>query len=322
MVATWKTTRQSLQLSLSSTEPFVLFASSPRFDDVQHASAFFRQYLAAVTWQRMDTADVLLLTDDAVATAMGSSLGFATDSHYESRSDNGLPLFPSLCRRVLELYPTHHWFMYTNSDMMYEPREVVETVRALQHDKRPLLGVGVRRNLDAMYSMACMASADGCLREQAKAHSELFSSWAFEFFIMPRRLLEVLALHSPNYTIATPAFDNTVVLLAHLGPRRHFVVDVSDTVTALHLNHGDPWMSHSRAGAERNLELFRRFRQDYNVPGDGTECTLCQFASAQLATMRNDVGATSERPIYLCDHKEACEHMDQASYVALCQANS
>lgn len=183
----------------------------------------------------------------------------ATNAH-------GTPLLSSLLERARDACPQTPLVGYANADILFDGG-LLSTLDALLKWEAPaFLAVGRRRNhpLRGALSLDNVSAVD----------SELFLEVAQDYFFMPRGVVDTLSATLPPYVIGRRAYDNA---LNDWAFHRSFLVDLTETVTALHQTTADGnYAGHST----RNPDV------EYNVQLPGAAYDHGATSHAQYATVR------------------------------------
>jgi hypothetical protein len=179
----------------------------------------------------------------------------------------GTPLFASLVLLVEAACPDAPLLAYANSDILFDTG-LLDTLDALLDWGQPeFMAVGRRRNHDLRGALT--------IHDVARVPSELFTEVGQDYFIFPRHLSANLSL-LPPYVIGRRAYDNAINDWAF---HQSFLVDLTDTVVALHQTTGDGnFAGHS----DKNRD------SEYNAELQNAEYDHGSTLHAQYATVRRD----------------------------------
>ena len=201
--------------------------------------------------------------------------GLAPLSEAPATNAHGTPLLSSLLERVRDACPRAPLVGYANADILFDGGLLTTLDALLRWNAPAFLAVGRRRNhpLRDVLTIDNVSAADG----------ELFVEVAQDYFLMPRGVVDALRASLPPYVIGRRAYDNA---LNDWAFHRAFLVDLTDTVTALHQTTADGnYAGHS----PRNADM------EYNVQLPGATYDHGATTHAQYATVRLPGGAVAVR---------------------------
>ncbi|ELU15558.1 hypothetical protein CAPTEDRAFT_189422 [Capitella teleta] len=166
-----------------------------------------------------------------------------------------LPVLRSMFEVILQMYPGVPFYGYANADIQFEGG-LVKTLKEIGQftiKRLPkVLVIGRRREL----KLPPNTSIDSIhqLIDEAKKGSRGFVV-AIDYFITRS---DFPWKDIPPVVVGRRAYDN--YLVAHANKRRFSTIDVSDTVTAVHLAGTEAYAaSHKKKGSNYNAKIVGRF---------------------------------------------------------------
>eukprot|EP00668_Euglena_longa_P012664 GGOE01015134.1.p1 GENE.GGOE01015134.1~~GGOE01015134.1.p1 ORF type:complete len:487 (+),score=70.69 GGOE01015134.1:71-1462(+) len=228
--------------------PLLLF-TSPKDMSQLGALQLADQRTVFRLWGKLPSVTGLVLTKDNATEKEAMAHGLLLDSTYKSHPPFQQPSYKDLFDRAFEVSAAN-CVAYSNGDILYT-RDLVETATFLQQQLRStgFLAVGVRINTkgreipDRGWEEAVVDMARNGVK---------YMDWAEDYFIITRNVWQSLRGSVPDFIVGGVAFDNWLVNKAIRGG--HMVVDCSNTIIAVHLNHGEMKESHSKPKSPFNIE--------------------------------------------------------------------
>jgi hypothetical protein len=197
---------------------------------------------------------------------------------------HGTPLFASLILLLEDACPDAPFLAYANADILFD-MSLLDTLDALLSWKPPeFLAVGRRRNHDLRGALT--------IHDVANAPSDLFTDYGQDYFIFSRHLSANLSL-LPPYVIGRRAYDNAINDWAF---HRSILVDLSDTVVALHQTTSDgnfAGLSDKNPDKEYNVQLPDAV-YDHGSTNFGQYATVRQ--DGQVVVLRRSDNTVVSRP--------------------------
>jgi hypothetical protein len=156
------------------------------------------------------------------------------------RTEFGTPRVDDLFLQA-EKIATQPLIGYINADIILG-RNFLDAVRALAEIERPFLAVGRRWDLDVTNPVDYSDPAwEEKFRSQVDAQGTLHAETGIDYFIYPRGFWGRI----PPFAIGRTMWDNWLILEARR--RRAMVIDATESIWAVHQNHG---YNHHPQGAE------------------------------------------------------------------------
>lgn len=139
---------------------------------------------------------------------------------------------------LAERYATHGWMLYTSCDIVFDI-DLEAAVFALKDVARPFV-IGRRWDIDA-----------GATHESAKLHAPC----GVDYFLYRKGQIG----RTPNFHVRGGQGDNWFVWAA-LHKWDMTVIDATDAITAIHVNHSHPAWANGKRGREGSREQRENMR--------------------------------------------------------------
>ena len=247
---------------LAAMADLTLFTIPKGFTD-PHVSLIQRNALAS--WQRLAPAvEVLVLGDDP---GVGEAASQAGAIHIADVASNelGTPLLDSAFR-VAAARASGELLCYVNADIVLLD-DFLAAVRRLPRD--PYLAIGRRWDCD-LDTLLDFAAGDASLRAWATHEGALDEGRGSDYFVFRRDTDFGL----PPFAVGRPGWDNWMIgRTLRLGLP---VIDMTESVVAIHQNHGYGHVAKAAgpawegAEAERNRQLAGGFDRYIHSPYNAT----------------------------------------------------
>jgi hypothetical protein len=157
-----------------------------------------------------------------------------------ARTEYGTPRVDDLFQQA-ELLATQPLIGYVNADIILG-RNFLDAVRALTEVERPFLAVGRRWDLDVREAIDYSDPAwEEKLRREVDARGSLHAETGIDYFLYPRGFWVKI----PPFAVGRTMWDNWLILDARR--RRAMVIDATESIWAVHQNHG---YNHHPQGAQ------------------------------------------------------------------------
>lgn len=240
-----------------------LFTTCKPFTDRDDDAA--RQRYALWSWTQLQPPPpvrIMVIGDDEGVAEVAASLGIIHVAAVRTH-DTGAPYLADLFELAYR-YSRKGLFCYANADIVFT-QDLMRAVKALQ---RPApghwLAVGHRTNWRAK-PLEYPQLEDGwqrTLRARAETEGER-SQWdCIDYFIHPYGMFHDIP---PDLVLGCSAWDNYLVGLAR---SKHYpVIDLTGSVLAVHLAHGEKRLHEDAAQVQRNRDLTEGTR---STIGDAT----------------------------------------------------
>jgi hypothetical protein len=219
---------------------------------------------AILSWVRLGfEVEILLFGGERGVEQFARRTGI--EHHQEiARTEEGTPRVDDLFRQA-ESLATRPLVGYINADIILG-RDFLEAVRALQAIRRPFLAVGRRWDLDFTGTVDYSdPDWEAGLRREVDARGTLHPSSGIDYFIYRRGLWGEI----PPFAVGRTMWDNW--LIWRVRKRGAMVVDATESVWAVHQNHGYNHHPQGSDGvwkgpeAERNERLAGGLRRFFTI---------------------------------------------------------
>ncbi|MBN2084357.1 MAG: hypothetical protein JW748_03970 [Anaerolineales bacterium] len=192
------------------------------------------------SWIRLGFGvEVLLFGGERGVDAFARQLGLDHVAEV-ARTEFGTPRVDDLFAQA-ERRATQDLIGYINADIILG-RNFLDAVRMLAAVERPFLAVGRRWDLEVAETIDYSDPGwEEMLRSQVAAKGSLHSETGIDYFIYPRGFWGRI----PPFAIGRTMWDNWLILDARR--RRMMVIDATESIWAVHQNHG---YNHHPQGAE------------------------------------------------------------------------
>lgn len=215
---------------------------------------------ALQSWKLLDPdVEVILFGDDEGAAEVARELGIRHEPHVE-RNEFGTKRLDYLFSQA-QAIARHETLCYVNCDILLM-EDFREAAKRVSSERREFLMVGRRWDADITAPID-FAAQDWAERTQnmARTSGTQRNEWWIDYFVFS---LGVYGKEIPPLVIGRVHWDNWLIWQA--GKNGAAVVDASETVCAVHQNHGYGYHPQGKEGvwtdeqARRNLQLAGGYR--------------------------------------------------------------
>jgi hypothetical protein len=322
-------------LLVTSPKPLHSYFPSSALDLPEETLSFqkllyFSQLFVLSNWLTLPHTQLLVYADEEEFRRLAQQFQFTIAADYKSQvNQDNLPFVKKLfsSAEIFAAEQENHMVMYSNSDLLYNSN-LIETAAAIEsYQFHQFLAVGRRSNLPAKAIDALLQRHDGKLKQiiqlldieqqdqpsneerlqqlinQSAVIQELvdslvassvsYVSEALDYFIFSRKLWDYNEM--PLFTIGRIGFDNWLLNWAIERRGMINVIDISATVSAVHINHnrnnrGED--SHSKGDVFNTIRLTG----EKSINGYG-RLEYCSYSSRTLKDRDKTIQIVLNRPL-------------------------
>lgn len=182
------------------------------------------------SWTRIaPPCQIVLLGNEAGTRQVARDFGIRHEPTLEV-NEYGTPLVSDLFARA-ESVSDSATLCYVNADIILFS-DLMTTVRELDRQRRPILIVGRRTDLDITKDLRFQEGWQDQLRSRARVDGHLHGTSGIDYFVFRRGLFGEV----PPFALGRTYWDNWLLYRARARGAR--LIDVSTAVLAIHQNHG------------------------------------------------------------------------------------
>lgn len=159
----------------------------------------------------------------------------------------GLPLLSDIFNQANELDDI---VCYMNSDVLVS-EDFIQTAGEVANHYEEFVIVGQRWDVPVDFRIDFFSNWRRKMNEHAREHGELHPEWGMDYFIWRGAYKEI-----PDFIAGVVGFDNWLVWKAVYDGYPTF--NATETITALHQEHGGTKQSRTGEKADYNIELSRQ----------------------------------------------------------------